>query len=184
MPGADRERWNARHAAAVIVSAPEAWLDGVRALLPASGRALDVAGGAGRHARWLVGAGFSVTLVDVSDVAVERARQTDRAVTVLRQDLERDPFPAGPWDVILCINYLQRSLFPLFLRALAPGGALVFAQATARNLERHAAPSARWLLEEDETATLLGGFDVAWRFEGWTPEGRHEARVVARRPRG
>jgi len=45
--------------------APAAWLVGHRALLPPSGRALDVACGRGRHALWLAQHGFDAEFVDV-----------------------------------------------------------------------------------------------------------------------
>ena len=43
-------------------------------LLPDSGIVLDVAGGTGRNALWLAAAGLTVTLVDVSEVALDIAR--------------------------------------------------------------------------------------------------------------
>src|SRR5213075_3071128 len=66
----DRERWNARwREQAGELAPPAAFVVEHTALLPASGRALDVAGGAGRHAVWLARAGLDVTMIDVSDVA-------------------------------------------------------------------------------------------------------------------
>lgn len=183
----DRVRWDARYAEGAPGSEPSPFVTSLDALLPRRGRALDVAGGAGRHAVWLARRGLTTTLVDVSPVGLDLAREAARAGGVALDaraaDLERDGLPAGPWDVILDFHYLQRSLFPAFAQALAPGGLLVFVQPTRRNLERHPRPGAAHLLEEGELARLVADLplDVLRLDEGWTEEDRHEARLVARR---
>ena len=64
---------------------------------------------------------------------------------------------------------------------LVPGGWLVCELPTRKNLERHARPSARWLLDEGELARLVMGLEIVRLEEGWSAAGRHEARVVARK---
>lgn len=186
MAGDDRERWNRRYAAGSHTGPAAAFVVEAAAYLPATGRALDVAGGAGRHAVWLAARGLAVTLVDVSDEGLVLARRRAAAagveVDTVRADLTAEPLPPGPWDVIICFHYLQRDLFPAFAGALAPGGTLVFAQATERNLERHSRPSRRFLLAEGEAAALIrgAGLDIVTADEGWDRAGHHEARVIAR----
>lgn len=156
------------------------------AQLPAVGRALDVAGGRGRHALWLAAHGLDVTLLDVSLVGLALAREEARVrglrVHTLQHDLEVDPvLPAGPWDLVVWSNYLNRTVLRSVPRALAVGGLLVFAHPTRRNLERHPRPSARFLLDEGELPGLLPGMALLRHEEGWTEGGRHEAWAVARR---
>ncbi len=91
-------------------------------------------------------------------------------------------FRAGPWDLVLCFHYLQRSLFPPIAAALAPGGLLVFCHQTRTNLERHPRPGPEYLLDEGEAPRLAAGLDIVSHSEGWHEEGRHEAHLVARRP--
>lgn len=177
----DRARWDAAWAGAPAREVSP-WLRSLDGLLPRVGRALDVAGGPGAEAAWLAARGLAVTLVDVSPVALALARAREVRVHTEARDLEAAPLPEGPWDLVVCLNYLQRALFAQWAQVLAPGGWLVFAQPTVRNLERHAKPSARFLLGEGELATLVRGLEVVSLAEGWTPEGRHEARLVARRP--
>jgi len=183
----DRERWNERYRTAEAGHPPSPFLLGLDALLPREGAALDVAGGAGAEAVWLARRGLVTTLVDVSDVALAKAQDAAAnagvPLTTLTLDLEAQPLPQGPFDVIVCLHYLQRSLFDEVPRRLAPGGLFVFAQATKKNLERNARPSARFLLDEGELATLVRGLEVVSLTEGWTDAGRHEARLVARRAR-
>lgn len=87
-------------------------------------------------------AGLDVTLADISPVALAlaRGRAAGRGVplTTMAVDLEAEPFPAGPWDLIFSHHYLWRPLFAVFPRMLTPGGRLVVIQPTVCNLERHA----------------------------------------------
>jgi tellurite methyltransferase len=186
MTQSDRERWNARYAEEATIPPPSPFLLGLDALLPRAGRALDVAGGPGRHALWLARRGLDVTLADVSDVALEIAARAARAEGVALEtrlaDLEVEPLPRGPWDLVVCTYFLHRPLFAAFPGVLAPGGLLVFAHATRRNLERHPRPGPRHVLEDGELPTLLGGLEVVRLEEGWHEAGRYEARVVARSP--
>jgi SAM-dependent methyltransferase len=185
MPAEDRERWNARYREEGAPAAPSSFLASLDALLPRRGRALDVAGGAGRNALWLARRGLEVTLADVSDVALDLASRAagsaGLAVATVRVDLEEEPLPAGPWDVVVCTYFLHRPIFAAFPALLAPAGWLVFAHATRRNLEVHPRPGPRHLLDEGELARLASGLEVVRLEEGWFAEGKHEARLVARK---
>ncbi len=181
MADADRERWDARwRERGEALAAPEPWLVGLD--LPRAGRALDVAGGSGRHALYLAARGLDVTLCDVSPVALAtgeaHARRAGLPLATRAVDLEQAPLPPGPWDLIVVFHYLQRELFSSFPAALAAGGMLVVCHPTRRNLERHAHPSARFLLEEGELQRLVVGLELRSAEEGWLESGRHEARVV------
>jgi SAM-dependent methyltransferase len=179
----DRQRWNTRYREQAAAREPSSFLRSLADRLPTTGRALDVAGGPGHDALWLARRGLDVTLTDVSDVALERAAESAReaglSLRLQRVDLETEPLPPGPYALVLCQGYLWRPLFAEFPRVLAPGGLLVFAQPTRSNLQRHPHPSARFLLEDGELPRLLQGLDLVSYTEGWTEEGRHEARLVA-----
>jgi tellurite methyltransferase len=183
----DRRKWNTRYREQAGTQEPSGFLRSLAEQLPSTGRALDVAGGSGHDALWLARRGLDVTLVDVSDVALERAveaaRESGVSLRVQRLDLEVEPLPPGPFEVVLCLNYLWRPLFATFPEVLAPGGLLVFAQPTRSNLQRNPHPSARFLLEDGELPRLLQDLEVVSSTEAWTGEGRHEARLVARRAR-
>jgi SAM-dependent methyltransferase len=181
----DRERWNGTWLTATT-RAPSAFLVAQAERLPARGCALDLAGGPGHDAMWLAERGLDATLVDVSDVALGRARaeaaRRGLRLRVVACDLEEHGPPVGPWDVVTCFNYLQRALFTRWPALLAPGGLLFFSQPTRLNLERHPKPGSRFLLEPGELAALLPSeLEVLVLSEGWTDAGRHEARVVAQR---
>lgn len=149
------------------------------------GRAIDLAGGAGRHAIWLAQRGWEVTLLDSStvalDLAAERAVALGVDLTLVHADLTLDPIPPGPWDLVLLTHYLQRDLFPEVAGLLAPGGIFAYSIATVRNLERHERPPRRALLDENEAPRLAGPLEIVFYAEGWSAADRHEARVIARR---
>jgi SAM-dependent methyltransferase len=184
----DREHWDGRWADAEPPGDPDPWLPELDALLPRSGRAVDLAGGQGRNALWLAARGLDVTVVDVSPVGLERAADAAaerglRLSTAVR-DLPTEGPPPGPWDVALVVRYLDRDLVRAVPATLAPGGLLAFTQPTVRNLERHEHPRAEFLLGEGEMAELaasLDDVDVIELTEGWTAQGTHDARLVVRR---
>jgi tellurite methyltransferase len=187
MSDADREKWNARYAAEAPPREPSAVLTGLAHLLPAKGRALDLAGGGGRHAIWLAKRGLQATLADISplalDLATRRAAEAGAALMTIETDLERDGVPAGPWDLIVCMCYVRRQLYPQFPAVLAPGGLLAVVQPTQTNLERHAKPPADFLLNDGELPSLVSGLEVIYYEEGWLADERHDAVIVGRASR-
>jgi SAM-dependent methyltransferase len=187
MSDEDRVLWDRRwregtHGATDV--AP--FLPTLDALLPRTGAALEVAGGRGWNALWLARRGLRVTLVDVSPVALALAREraaADRlSLETVERDLEEEALPPGPFRLVTCFHFLRRPLFRDMAAVLAPGGLLVVEIMTRRNLERHVSPSERFLLEEGELPGLVGGLEVLAHDEAWRESGRHEARLVARKP--
>ncbi len=183
----DRDKWNAKYSRGDHASAePSSLLTGLDELLPRRGRALDLAGGAGRHAIWLARRGLQVTLADIADeglkLACRRAGDAGVSIETLRIDLQTESFPLGAWDLIVSFHYLWRPLFEVFPAALAPGGLLVVVQPTKSNLQRHEKPPAQFLLEDGELPALVSGLDIIRYEEGWLAEGRHDAFLIAKRP--
>lgn len=183
-----RERWNRRYAERGVhpfASAPAPWLMENRWLLSSvpGQRALDVGCGDGRNAVYLARLGFVVDALDISDVAIDalRAAATERQLSVraLRVNLETDPLPDGPYDVIVQINYLQRNLFDALAAALAPGGLLLVETVTRAHVERlenHFAP--RYLLEPGELRAAFAQLALL-RYQEGVFERSGRARAVA-----
>ncbi|MDD5081863.1 MAG: class I SAM-dependent methyltransferase [Dehalococcoidales bacterium] len=99
-------------------------------LLP-RGHALDIAMGNGRNAICLAKAGFSVEGIDISPEAIKAARELVRQsgvnIKVEIADLEGDyRIRRDAYEVIICFNYLQRSLIPQIKAGLRPGGIVVY----------------------------------------------------------
>jgi SAM-dependent methyltransferase len=68
------------------------------------GRALDVGCGEGADAIWLARRGWTVTAIDISDVAVSRAQEAAElagaTVEWVCGDALQTPFPAGSFDLV------------------------------------------------------------------------------------
>src|SRR5438874_7316479 len=68
------------------------------------GRALDVGCGEGADAIWLARRGWTVTAIDISDLALGRAQEAGRlaeaAVEWVRGDVLQTPFPAGSFELL------------------------------------------------------------------------------------
>ncbi len=99
-------------------------------LLPV-GRALDVAMGNGQNAIYLAKMGFDVEGVDISPEAVgnalELARKAGVTISARIADLEgKYHITKGVYDVIICFNYLQRSLISVIKDGLREGGIVVY----------------------------------------------------------
>jgi tellurite methyltransferase len=187
MSAEERTKWDARYQAqGHAAREPSRLLVAVSDLLPHRGRVIDVGGGSGRNAIWLARRGLDVTIVDISAeglaLASEAARAAKVSLRTVCADLETEPLPPGPWDVIVNVHFLLRSLFARFGAALAPRGSLVFAQPTMTNLKYHDRPSRSYLLRNRELLGLLAGLAPVLYREGWNEDGRHEAELLARRP--
>jgi tellurite methyltransferase len=189
----DRERWNAKWRDRAGELEPEAaFLSEYALLLPAAGKALDIAGGAGRNAIWLARRGFDVTLIDISDVALDKAER--RAANLglasrmrfIHADVDKE-LPLAPlFDLVLESHYLNRARRDDHADLLVDNGVFVAAHATVHNLERHAKPSREYLVEPGELASWARrrGMDILVAREDWTDAGRHEAVLIARRIAG
>src|SRR5215207_6582593 len=98
------------------------------------GRALDVGCGEGADAIWLARHGWTVTAIDISDLALRRAREAaERAGAVvawISGDAQRAPLPAGSFDLVsLQYPALPKAAGEATVRALLdtvrPGGLLL-----------------------------------------------------------
>ena len=188
MSEADRTKWNDRYrrgTTRLSLSEPAEFLVSLAGRLPDNGRSLDVGGGTGRNAIWLAQQGLDVTLADISAVGLQLAAEFAVAANVeircLEIDFQSDPFPTGPWDVIVDLNYLERPLFPAMLASLSAGGTFIFTQPTVTNLERNERPPRDFLLTPGELPALVTGLTIESYEECWWPSGVHEARLVAKR---
>lgn len=131
MSDADRERWNARYASGEYAARthPSALLAAWTDRLP-RGRALDVACGLGRNAIHLAAHGYAVDAMDVSDVALAKARDRAGAAGVMvnwvEADLDRPDIARDAYDVVVVARFLDRPLLPRLVDALRPGGHIVY----------------------------------------------------------
>ena len=107
------------------------------------GRALELAAGEGRHARWLASRGWEVVAVDFSEAGLRRARQhaTDEGLRIsfVVADVHTLPLPPARFDLVLATFFHPRpaerpALYPKMVRTLRPGGTLLLVSYDRANL--------------------------------------------------
>ena len=154
-------------------------------LLPSSGRALDVACGAGRHSLFLAGRGLRVVSVDRSLAALEEGRELARRQGVrldwICADLESYPLPAEAFDIIVGLYYRDPTMYERLRTALRPGGLIFYETYTRDQLHFSFGPrNPAHLLEPGELLEAFGGWDLVFYRE--TCLERCVASIVTRKP--
>jgi tellurite methyltransferase len=162
----------------------QSYAEFVEPLFPQAGVALDVAGGVGRHAIWLAERGWRVTLADFSEVGIAGARKNAGAAANQIEFQVRDfsKFVAGAeqYDLVLVFFYLERSVFPELVKALRPGGLLLYKTYTHLAPRFGRGPShPMHLLEENELLQVFHGLTVLHYQE--TVRDRGVAELVGRK---
>ncbi|HUP56651.1 MAG TPA: methyltransferase domain-containing protein, partial [Bdellovibrionota bacterium] len=129
------------------------------------GRVLDIAMGEGRNAVYLARKGYKVEGVDISEVALRKARRLAKenrvSVQTINADLNVYNIKPDAYDVILNIDYLQRSLIPQIKKGLKKGGVVVFENHTIEQLQntKESIPSG-YLLEKGELKELFKDLQI------------------------
>jgi rhodanese-related sulfurtransferase len=170
------------------VAGPSSWLVQNADLLPRRGKVLDLACGRGRHALPLAAAGLDVRAVDVDAESVETLRTASRRLGLHVKaevlDLEKERVSLGEqvYDVIVGINYLYRPLFPAMVKALRPGGWLIYETFTKAQAARGKPTNPEFLLETGELPGLVAPLEIVRQREG-EYDGKMVSAVVARKPR-
>jgi len=186
----DRAHWTARYAerGPELERAPSAWvIDRCRGL-PPDATIIDLAGGTGRHAAALAREGRRAIVVDFVPRAVVEAVSRHPGVSGIVADARALPLRTGSIDAILCVSFLDRSIFPALAAALRCGGMLVYETFTVAHLEVVARGRARgprnaaYLLHAGELPRLVAPLEVQEHEERLIADGageRHVARVMA-----
>ena len=154
-------------------------------LLP-RGRVLDVAMGNGRNAIYLARAGFEVEGVDMSPEAVNTALASSRkaGVTIRAKvaDLEsRYQIEKGAYDVIICFNYLQRSLMPQIKDGLRPGGMVVYETFIVEQAQFGKPRNPDYLLKHNELLDIFREFRCLRYREGIMENRKAIASIIAQK---
>ena len=154
----ERTRWNAKFVGGEAQSLePDPLIVEAAASLP-PGAALDLAGGAGRHALWLADRGWRVTLADISDeglaIAQQRAAAAGLALSLRRESAADTIAWATAHDshfaLIIVCWVLLREHFAALPRLLAPGGRLVYKTYNAEHPRFREGHSLRYALDPGE----------------------------------
>jgi tellurite methyltransferase len=152
-----------------------------------AGSALDLAGGVGRHAIWLAQRGWTVKLLDISEIGIkqaeENAKRSGAAGSLSSEvcdlntmhDLGREQY-----DLVAVFFFLQRELFPALLTAIKPGGILIYKTYTTEQKNFAGGPShPMFLLDANELLHAFQSLRVLRYHE--TIQEKGVAELVARK---
>jgi tellurite methyltransferase len=184
-------KWNLRYEEADPVAAgPCAVLEEYTHLLPARGRALDLACGLGGNAAFLARRGLDTVAWDLSPVAIAKlgdlAKTQGLSVCAEVRDVQSLPPEPDSFDVIVVSYFLERELAPALVRALRPEGVLFYQTWTREAVDDRGPGNPAFRLGPNELLTLFRDLRViVYREEGVigdTTQGlRNEAWLVATR---
>ena len=166
---AERSKWNEAHRGKTA-GEPEPFVVEVLPLLPRGGLVLDVAAGRGRNALALARAGMRVVAADFSETAMpilaDLARTHHLPIFPLLTDFDRFAFRDRSFDAIVNVNFLDRALFPEFIRALKPGGVLAVETFLVDQAQIGHPTNPDFLLKHHELRELIGALELMRYREG------------------
>ncbi len=132
-----RDAWDARYRSEEYIfgTRPNVFLATQEKFLTAGARVLAVADGEGRNGVWLAQRGCHVSSVDISPVAIVKAKKLALVCEVhidfAVADLMEWEWPEAAFDAVVCIFIqfasprMRKKLFNGFWRALRPGGVVI-----------------------------------------------------------
>ena len=169
----------------IITNYPSQFLIDHVGMLP-RGRVLDIAMGSGRNSVYLAERGFWVEGVDISEESIKQAEKlaAEHKVSIQTQlaDLEKD-YHISPdaYDVIICFNYLQRSLMPQIKAGLKYGGLIVYETFIVDQTEFGKPRNPDYLLQHNELLHLFSDFRCLYYREGIIDNRKAVASLIARK---
>lgn len=187
---ADIDTWQRRYQSTPKIPQAAEVLSQNLHLLPAQGKALDVACGLGGNALLMAQQGLDVWAWDYAEAAIEKLQYTARCQKLsihaeVRDVLAKPPEPAS-FDVIVVSRFLARALASHLITALRQGGLLFYQTFTAIKVDNSGPSNPDYLLLDNELLQLFSDLNLrVYREEnrlGDTAQGqRNCAMLVAER---
>ena len=181
--------WDERYSTDTYIfgTAPNVFLASQADLIRSGMRALAIADGEGRNGVWLAEQGADVHAVDVSPVALEKARNlaAERGVTLEfeQADVLNWDWPEASYDLVAAV-FIQfaspaerERIIAGIRRALKPGGLLILQGYTPKQLEfgTGGPPNAANMYTADLLREWFGDWDITHlhEHESFITEGSH-----------
>ena len=186
MSAEDRLRWNKTYQSRdmLLFPAPDPLLKEFTPSLPPekAARALDLAAGVGQNGLWLAEQGYATDIMDISRVALNRARaemgfRNLRNVNLLQVDVDTLQIEPGTYDLICVFRYLKRDLFGLLKQSVKSGGRVIYETFNINYLYEVPGFNKAYLLKTRELASYFDDWYVLH-----DEEVDHISRIVAVKP--
>jgi tellurite methyltransferase len=134
--------------------------------IPYGSTILDMGMGEGRNAVFLAQKGYKVTGIDISSVAVKKARLLAKEFGVKIQtvvaSMEKYKISPNSFDAIICFYYVDRKLVSKMMSWLKPGGILIYEAHTMaqRSVPEYKNEPVEHFLKEQELLKLFKNMRV------------------------
>ncbi len=174
-PGANNEsdKWNAIYNSKKLTEdfSPAYVLTEFHHLLPAQGKALDLASGPGANALFLAQHNMESHAWDISSAAIEHltgsAKKLYLNINTEVRDVISSPPEANSFDVIVVSHFLDRQIIPRIISALRENGLLFYQTFTRARVQESGPSSEKYRLAKNELLDLCKGLDtIVYREEG------------------
>ncbi len=144
---------------------PSTWFVWHARIIKPGMRVLDLACGRGRHAIAAAARGAKVVAVDSDAECLQTAEKlAERAQLQIEwryADLTQEEPPAGPFDLVMIFNYLDRIRWRSFMNLIRPGGFLMAETFLEQQLELGWGPTNEdHLLKPCELWSLVDPFEI------------------------
>jgi tellurite methyltransferase len=181
----DKDKWNRKYETIKYITGkePSEWLRTNACLLAKNGKALDIAGGEGRNSVFAASKGYEVTCLDISENGLRKAQalsqEKNTKIKTVLADLDNSRLKENEYDLVICFNFLDRSLFSGIRQTLKPKGLIFYETFTIEHL-KHSGFKKEWVLETNELLQEFSGFRIL-RYQEVDENSRAFASLVAQK---
>lgn len=154
--------------------------------LASSNTILDMGMGEGRNAVFLAQKGHQVTGIDISSVAIKKARQLAKEngvrINTIVGTLNKYAIAPESYDAIICFYYVDRALSEKIYSWLKPGGILIY---EAHTLNEYEKPNTKkenkeYYLKSQELLTMFPKMKVL-KYEEPLHEDQYRASIILKK---
>lgn len=167
--------------------APAKFLADNYGYIPLASKVLDVGMGEGRNTVFLARKGYNVTGVDISAIAVRKARRLAAEhgirINAVVSSMEDYKVEKNSFDAILVFYYVDRNLNKLLMKWLKPGGILIYESHTKKQktIAGNEKYEDKYLLEELELLTMFPGLRIL-KFEEPLHQKEFTSSIILQKP--
>jgi len=134
--------------------------------IPAGAHVYDIGMSEGRNAIFLAMKGYTVTGIDISKVAIRKAkllaRENGVRINTILSSVQRMKIKPNSLDAIICFYYVDRKMNRHLSKWLKPGGILIYEAHTLkqRKVRGQENYNIKYLLREGELLNMFSGFKI------------------------
>lgn len=155
--------------------------------IPNGAKVLDIGMGEGRNAVYLATKGYKVVGIDISSVAIKKARllasEFGVRIETVHQSISDYKVEKNSIDAIICFYFVDREIVKNLMSWLKPGGVLIYEGYTLKEKEINGMKEKdSYMLKEDELLSMFPGFKIL-KYEQPLHQKEFTASIIVQKPR-